>query len=213
MTSPLLFCRIHFTAVNPSPGAMLLRISDNIQADNCVVIAFLGQKVPGFKGRHFHWSLLGASKIVEQSSCFCLAETYQSESQANTKYKKDQQIFRTVLPSACETCQSVMELPEALEISDRNLLHCHCSVAVQSSRSMFENINLKYIFLIVYFVSDLSFSSVINFQCLSIFCGGAFYVELKQVTAKSFFNFLNSLSFRIACKQKTFYLILCEGVL
>lgn len=80
MSSPLLFCSIHFTAVNPSPSAMLLSISAKIQADNCVVIAFLGQKVPGFKGRHFQWSLLGASKIVEQSSFFCLAKTHWSES-------------------------------------------------------------------------------------------------------------------------------------
>lgn len=61
-----------------------------------------------------------------------------------------------------------MELPEALEISDRNLLHCQCSVAVRSFRCMFENINLKYVFPVRYFVYDLSFSSVTNFQCLNI---------------------------------------------
>lgn len=64
-SSPLLFCGIHFTAVNPRLGAMLLSISADIQADNCAVIAFLGEKLPGFEGRDFQWSLLGASKIVE----------------------------------------------------------------------------------------------------------------------------------------------------
>lgn len=65
MSSPLLFCSIHFTAVTPSMGAMLLSISAGIQADNCAVISFLGQKLPGFEGRHFQWSLLRASKMVE----------------------------------------------------------------------------------------------------------------------------------------------------
>lgn len=53
MSSPLLFCSIHFTAVNPSLDAMLLIISADIQADNCAVIAFLGHKIPGFEGSHF----------------------------------------------------------------------------------------------------------------------------------------------------------------
>lgn len=65
MSSPLLFCSIHFTAVNPRLNAMLLSISADTQADNCAVIAFLGQNLPGFEGRHFQWSLLGASKIAE----------------------------------------------------------------------------------------------------------------------------------------------------
>lgn len=53
MSSPLLFCSIHFTAVNHSLDAMHLIISANIQADNCAVIGFLGQKLPGFEGSHF----------------------------------------------------------------------------------------------------------------------------------------------------------------
>lgn len=76
ISSPVLFCSIHFTAVNPSLGALLLTVSADIQADNCAVLAFLGQKLPGFESRHFQWSLLRASKIVELSSFFCLAETY-----------------------------------------------------------------------------------------------------------------------------------------
>lgn len=77
-----------------------------------------------------------------------------------------------------------MELPEALEIPDRNLLPCQCRGAGRSPRCMFEIINFKYIFLVRYCVYDRSFSSVTNFQCLNIheascFVGFFFCVELK----------------------------------
>lgn len=77
MSSPLLFCSIHLATVNPSLCGMLFPIPTNIQADNCAPLAFLGQKLPIFKGSHFQWSLLGANRsTVEWSSFRCSAETY-----------------------------------------------------------------------------------------------------------------------------------------